>query len=108
VTHRDSVGLKKRLILALAIAAVGATSAAAQEGVAATLYNIPRCQCCDSYATYLRANGFDVKVVESRNVSQIRKQEGVPASLEGCHTTVVGGYVVEGHVPISAIKRLLG
>ena len=96
-----------RRFLAVIIFAITATSAAAQEKLAATLYKTPGCMCCDWYANYLRSNGLTVKVIESPNMSLVRKEQGVPSKLEGCHTTLVGGYVVEGHVPISAIKRLL-
>ncbi len=99
-----------RLMFALAIVAFATVSAAAEEPVAATLYTLyktPGCQCCSWYANYLRSNGLVVKVVESANMSLVRKEQGVPSKLVGCHTTLVGGYVVEGHVPISAIKQLL-
>ena len=96
-----------RIILTLTIVALTAISAAAEERIAAILYKIPQCRCCDDYASYLRTNGFDVKVVASSDMSLIRTQQGVSADLEGCHTTLVGGYVVEGHVPVSVIKRLL-
>ena len=96
-----------RQFLTAIIIAAAATSAAAQEKIAATLYKTSGCMCCDWYANYLRSNGLDVKVIESPNMSFVRKEQGVPSKLEGCHTTLVGGYVVEGHVLIAAIKRLL-
>ena len=97
----------KRSILAFFALTLAAASAIAEEKIAATLYKNAGCLCCDWYASYLRTNGFDVKVVESRNMTLIRNQQGIPRKLEGCHTTVVGGYVVEGHVPVTAVKRLL-
>jgi len=84
-----------------------AVSAAATEKVPATLYKNPRCTCCDAYAKYLKANGFEVKVIEHPNMTLIKQQHGVGENLEGCHTTIIKGYVVEGHVPVGAIKRLL-
>lgn len=81
--------------------------AAAEENVNATLYKNPSCACCDAYADYLRSNGFKVTVVEHPNMSQIKQKYGVRKNLEGCHTTVIGGYIVEGHVPVTPIKRLL-
>ena len=59
------------------------------------------------YANYLRENGFNVTVVEHPNMTMIKQKYGVREDLEGCHTTVVGNYVIEGHVPIASIKRLL-
>ena len=97
----------KRMILAFIVLTLAVATAVGEEKIAATLYKTPGCFCCDGYATYLRSNGFDVKVVESRNMTLIRKQQSIPSKLEGCHTTLVGGYVVEGHVPVAAVKRLL-
>ena len=97
----------KRLLFAAIIMAVASGFAAAQEKIAATLYKNPACMCCDKYANYLRANGFNVTVVEHPNMSLIKQKYGVRQDLEGCHTTVIGNYVVEGHVPIASVKRLL-
>ena len=95
-------------ILTMAVAAAATMlSAAAEESVAATLYKNPHCACCDEYAAYLRSNGFEVRVVAAPNLTPIKRKYGVSEDLEGCHTTVIGDYVVEGHVPASAMKRLL-
>jgi len=82
-------------------------SASAQEKVAATLYKNPACGCCESYAAYLRSNGFDVTIVEDHNMTMVKRQHGVRKDLESCHTMLIDGYVVEGHVPVTAVKRLL-
>lgn len=97
----------KRLVLAIGLLLFGVRAVVADDLKTATLYKTPGCQCCEGYANYLRSNGLTVKVIESRNMSLVRKEQGVPSNLAGCHTTVVGGYVVEGHVPFFAIKRLL-
>jgi len=82
-------------------------SAAAQERTAATLYKDPQCSCCSTYADYLRVHGFEVTVIETSDLWSVKQEYGVPDDLSSCHTMTVGGYVVEGHVPISAIERLL-
>lgn len=97
----------KLLTFSLALAAFLSTSALAEEKIPATLFKNPSCTCCDEYANYLRSNGFNVRVVESRNMTLIKNLHGVRKDLEGCHTTVIGDYVVEGHVPVEPIKRLL-
>ena len=56
---------------------------------------------------HLQANGFEVTVVDADNLTPIKIEHGVRAELQACHTAVVGGYVVEGHVPAAAIKRML-
>ena len=72
-----------------------------------TMYVNPQCGCCEGHAQYLRENGFDVTVTPTNTMSLIRKQHGVPEKFEGCHIALVDGYIVEGHVPASAIKKLL-
>ena len=97
----------KRLVLAAAMLALTAVFAAAEDRIAATMFKNPGCMCCDRYADYLRANGFDVAVLENPNMTAIKQSHGVREDHEGCHTMIVGGYVVEGHVPVGPIKRLL-
>jgi hypothetical protein len=75
--------------------------------IEALMYKNPQCGCCEQYAKYLRRNGFKVTVEETHSMSLISRQNGVPEKLAGCHTMLVGGYVVEGHVPVSAINKLL-
>ena len=73
----------------------------------ATLYKRPFCACCDGHADHLRANGYKVTIVQTKNLSLLKKKHGVPQEFEGCHTIEIGGYVVEGHVPASIIGKLL-
>jgi hypothetical protein len=94
------------MLLALVVALSGGL-AQAEEPRAATLYKNPACACCENYADYLRENGFEVAVEATHDLPLIKRQYGVPAPLEGCHTTLVEGYVVEGHVPVATLLRLL-
>src|SRR5260370_12042961 len=73
----------------------------------AILYKNPQCNCCEGYAAYLRQNGFEVDVKPTNDLAEISRKAGVPAELEGCHTMFVDGYVVDGHVPVRVIRRLL-
>ncbi|MBM3482042.1 MAG: hypothetical protein FJX66_01935 [Alphaproteobacteria bacterium] len=74
----------------------------------ATLYKDPLCGCCTDYGHYLEANGFAVTVIADADAMVAKKAEfRVPAALEGCHSTVIESYIVEGHVPIAAIDKLL-
>lgn len=66
----------------------------------------PSCSCCDAWISHLREAGFPVSVREAP-VSSLKAKLGVPRELAACHTAQVDGYVVEGHVPAPAIKRLL-
>jgi hypothetical protein len=71
------------------------------------MYKNPQCGCCEEYAKYLRQHGFKVSVTPTHEMSLISRQNGVPEALAGCHTMLIGGYVVEGHVPVGAINKLL-
>jgi hypothetical protein len=96
-----------RSLLTLALLLLSPAAATAQGKPEATMYRVPFCGCCDGHAEHLRAHGYRVAVVETRNMSTIKKKHSVPQEFEGCHTIEVGGYVVEGHVPASVIDRLL-
>jgi hypothetical protein len=93
--------------LMLALVSLFAVATAHADPMEALMYKNPQCGCCEEYAKYLRQNGFKVTVKETHNMSLISRQNGVPEKLAGCHTMQVGGYVVEGHVPVSAINKLL-
>lgn len=66
----------------------------------------PSCGCCKDWVAHMQANGFDVKVHETGN-NGVRAQLGIAAKYASCHTAVVGGYALEGHVPASEVHRLL-
>jgi len=93
--------------VAIGLLVISTSLASAEEKVRATLFKNPGCGCCEKYADYLRANGFEVTSIEAPNMSVIKQNHGVRANLEGCHTTVIGDYVIEGHVPVAPIKKLL-
>lgn len=65
------------------------------------------CACCDGWVRHLRAAGFAVEVREESNMNEIKTRVGVPAGKGSCHTAVVAGYFIEGHVPAPDVQRLL-
>src|ERR1700686_1632284 len=67
----------------------------------------PTCGCCGTWVEHLRANGFAVKVQDVNDTAGYERQYRVPRTMESCHTAVVNGYTIEGHVPAADIKRLL-
>ena len=77
-----------------------------QAAIPVTLYKSPTCGCCGEYVKYLKANGFEVDAINSNDMNRI-KQEKQVGNLTSCHTSLIGGYVVEGHVPVAAIQKLL-
>ncbi len=72
-----------------------------------TLHKSPHCGCCDKYVDYLRANGLEVEVLVESNMGAVRQRLGVPAEQASCHTATLGGYVVEGHVPVASLEKLI-
>jgi hypothetical protein len=94
-------------VLALLIGMTLSNHGLADEARQATLYKNPQCGCCHQYAVYLRLHGIQVKEVNTHDLSRIKRQHGVPPQLNGCHTMLIEGYVVEGHVPVKTLRRLL-
>jgi hypothetical protein len=104
---------RRQLFLLLTSTAVwtapvfAAQVARAATPIQATLYKNPQCSCCEGYAQYLEKNGFKIDVKPTNDLAEISRNAGVPEDLEGCHTMFVGGYVVDGHVPVDVIRKLL-
>ena len=95
--------LSKKHLVALALATA---TAFAQAGTAVTLYKNAGCTCCEAYIAYLKSAGFTVKAEDAADMSAVRQQYG-SAKAASCHTMRIGGYTVEGHVPVAAINKLL-
>ena len=76
-------------------------------GTKATVFKSPLCGCCVGYSAYLEQQEFDIEIVSTTDMDAIKQRYNIPENMESCHTTVVGNYFVEGHVPIEAVDRLL-
>ena len=74
---------------------------------AITVYRDPACGCCGAWAKAAKEAGFAVSVIATPDMPAIKRKHGVPAQLESCHTSIAGGYTLEGHVPLEDVKRLL-
>lgn len=99
---------------ALAATPVPATASASaqQSAVADTLPRVlvhksPTCGCCGLWVDHLRQAGFPVEVRDQDNIHPIKQRLGIPFGKGSCHTAQIDGYVIEGHVPVEDIKRLL-
>ena len=91
----------------LGLAAASALISSAASAAQLTVHKSPYCGCCAKWIEHVEKHGFTVKVVETEDMTAVKKRLGVPDALVSCHTTQVGGYFVEGHVPAADIKRLL-
>ncbi|HEC12944.1 MAG TPA: DUF411 domain-containing protein [Acidiferrobacteraceae bacterium] len=72
-----------------------------------TVYKSATCGCCKKWVRHLQDNGYKVIAINVADIKTIKTKQGVPGQLASCHTALVDGYVIEGHVPAADIKRLL-
>ncbi len=72
-----------------------------------TIYKSEYCGCCSGWSDALEDAGFNVTVHNTEDLDTVKRQAGVPENMQSCHTAVVDGYVMEGHVPLEAVKRVL-
>ncbi len=87
----------------------GTASLASNAGAAIPIkvYKDPNCGCCKEWVKHLEANGFKVETMDMPDLSLLKQKYAVKPEIQACHTAVVGGYVVEGHVPADLIKKML-
>jgi hypothetical protein len=91
--------------LALAAGLMPRPVAAAKPAI--TVYKSATCGCCALWVTHLKDNGFPTRAEDVDDLGSVKKKHGVPAALQSCHTALIDGYVLEGHVPADLIDRLL-
>jgi hypothetical protein len=99
---------RRFLVHAISLLATAAISPSllAQTKPQVEVWKDPNCGCCKDWVTHLQSNGFTVRVFDSGNAAA-RARLKVPEALGSCHTALVGGYAIEGHVPVRDIHRLL-
>lgn len=110
IPMRRTTGLALGMLVALgALGAFAAFTAAQQPAVSpgVTVFKSPTCGCCAKWNTHMSDAGFAVTSTDMPDVSPVKDKHGVPANLRSCHTALVDGYVIEGHVPADVVKSLL-
>ena len=95
------------LLSSLLVLLVAAANAQAQTNPKVVVHRSASCDCCTAWENHLSAAGFAVTDVVSNNLGAVKTSNGITPELESCHTALVEGYVIEGHVPATAIRRLL-
>ena len=100
-SRRTMLGLLSGMTLGLAL------PAHAQSQVELHVYKDPNCGCCSGWIAHLRHQGFVSRITNTPEMSAVKARLGVPNALASCHTAQLGNYIIEGHVPAHAIKRLL-
>jgi len=108
----QNVFSRRSLIIVAGAASLGAlagrATAAPTSGVASIkIYKDPGCGCCEAWVDHLKGAGFKADVEERTDMADLKERLGVPTELASCHTGVINGYVIEGHVPAADIKRLV-
>jgi hypothetical protein len=93
--------------IALTLTLAGMSLPVFAQGIQVELYKNPYCGCCDEYAAHLEENGFEVTLIDTTDMSAVKQKYGVPEQLEGCHTALVGDYIIEGLVPAKYVKTML-
>ena len=104
---RGGAARRSLLGFGLAAAALPVSVVRAAQGPALQVWKDPSCGCCEGWVRHMRAAGFEATVHEVADLQAVKAVNGVPDKLQSCHTATVGGYVVEGHVPASDVRRLL-
>ena len=89
------------------LALVALTTPAFAQALQGTLYKDQNCSCCEGHARYLESNGIDLAITPVDDIAAVSSGAGIPADYQGCHTLMLGGYAIEGHVSIEIIRKLL-
>ena len=71
------------------------------------VFKTPSCGCCYGYVLFLEKEKFEVKQTDMRSLHKIKEKYNIPVEMQSCHTTIMGKYFIEGHVPLEAINKLL-
>jgi hypothetical protein len=80
---------------------------AAADNATLVVYHDPSCGCCTKWLEHMKRSGYKVRDIRTSDMDKVKKRLNVPDHLRSCHTAVIGGYVIEGHVPAADIGRLL-
>jgi hypothetical protein len=94
-------------IVAAVVSLGGFVAAQRTSAPTVEVFKSPTCGCCANWVKHLEAHGFATKVTDVEDMTQVKSKYGVPGRLQSCHTGVVNGYVLEGHVPAADVQRLL-
>ena len=98
---------RRSVLIAAAASLLQPSTLLAAEEPAITVHKDPTCGCCSGWVRHLQNAGFAANVIETRDLDAVKSRLGVPDDLAACHTAEFAGYVIEGHVPAAALKRLL-
>ena len=104
---RNHLSRRSALVLLSAAAFPAVTCAQSSDDLRIMIYKDPSCSCCGNWANYMQSEGFTTIIRETNDIAGEKIRFGVPTNLASCHTAIIAGYVIEGHIPAAAVKRLL-
>ena len=104
---REKIMIRRIFASSFLAAALLAPAFASAAAPVVQVYKSAQCGCCSEWVKHLKANGFDVKAFDVTDPSEYREKAGIPQAMGSCHTGMVNGYALEGHVPAADIKHLL-
>lgn len=105
--NKPAIILASVLLLAVAGFFVFVSPEASEAKTVMVVYKDPNCGCCANWIDHIRAAGIEVEVRDTRDMNQVKMQQGVSRDLSSCHTALIDGYVIEGHVPAEDVLRML-
>jgi hypothetical protein len=98
---------RRKMLLALSMMASVPYRLRGQQSPKVDVYKDPTCTCCGKWVEHLQREGFTATATDVRDITAVKIKYHVPSQVQSCHTALVGGYVIEGHVPATDIRRLL-
>lgn len=114
IQHQDAqTGPTKTAVSLWGLAIVGVATVSAvmltseSDAGGMVVYKDPNCGCCGKWVEHMKATGYEVEVRNRRDLNPIKAEQGVPMGMRSCHTAVVDGYFIEGHVPAEDVTKLL-
>ena len=102
-----ALALAASTLLVSACNATPAAPAAKTTNATVKVHKDPNCGCCGGWAEHMQAAGFPVEIHDTSDMASVKQRLGIGEGMMSCHTSEIDGYVVEGHVPVSAIQKLL-
>lgn len=105
--NKSVIALASTLLIAVAALFIFMSPQPSDAATRMVVYQDPNCGCCSQWIEHIRAAGIEVEVRNSSNMSQVKLQNGVSRNLQSCHTGLIDGYIVEGHVPAEDVLRML-
>ncbi len=98
---------RRKMLLVMSMVVSAPCRIRGQQSPKVDIYKDPTCGCCALWVAHMKAQGFVTTVTDARDIAAIKTKYHVPNQLRSCHTALVGGYVLEGHVPATDVQRLL-